>query len=158
MESPLPTPGIFRHLLVAVDGSDNAIRAARTAGRLAQSFGSRLTLLSVYRHISYTNRRYTQIRVGPFDTASPVELSLRAIAEESLADTAALLDDYRLERVEQLVRRGSAAATILKCARDLHVDTIILGCRGLGEIEGLLLGSVSHKVNALAHCTCITVR
>jgi nucleotide-binding universal stress UspA family protein len=35
---------------------------------------------------------------------------------------------------------------------------IIMGSRGLGTVEGILLGSVSHKVVSLADCNVMTVR
>ena len=35
---------------------------------------------------------------------------------------------------------------------------VVVGSRGLSEIRGLLLGSVSHKVCQLAPCTCVTVK
>ncbi|MDI3324557.1 universal stress protein [Pontibacterium granulatum] len=148
----------FQHLLLAVDGSKNANRALQTAAQIAQQFHSRITLLSVYRHISYTNRRYNQIRFGPIDDASPVELSLKAIAEEVLHEAQKTLNDLGINQIEVLIRRGAPATTILKAAEEKAADTIMMGCRGLGEIEGLLLGSVSHKVNSLSKCTCITVR
>jgi nucleotide-binding universal stress UspA family protein len=150
--------GPFRHLLVAVDGSDNAMRAATVAGEIAHRFDSQITLLSVYRHVSYTNRHYTQLRVGPIDAENPVALSLKSIAQDNLEQAFQLLAEIAPLRIDSLLRRGSTAATILSVCEELQVDCIVMGCRGRGELESLLLGSVSHKVNALAKSTCITVR
>jgi len=33
-----------------------------------------------------------------------------------------------------------------------------MGTRGLSDLKGLFVGSVSHKVSHLADCSCITVR
>jgi nucleotide-binding universal stress UspA family protein len=60
--------------------------------------------------------------------------------------------------VEGLVRRGPLARTIVQVAKDRGADAIAMGSRGLGDVEGFLLGSVSHKVSSLAECTCITVK
>ena len=35
---------------------------------------------------------------------------------------------------------------------------VVMGSRGLGNLEGLVLGSVSHKVAASAPCNVVTVR
>ena len=37
------------------------------------------------------------------------------------------------------------------------VDLIVIGSRGLGSIEGFLLGSVSHKVSGIADCPVLLV-
>jgi nucleotide-binding universal stress UspA family protein len=60
--------------------------------------------------------------------------------------------------VETLIRVGQPARTIVHVAEQLEVDCIVMGSRGLGDFEGLLLGSVSHKVASLAKCTCVTVK
>ena len=49
------------------------------------------------------------------------------------------------------------APAIVKAASDLKADTIVMGMRGLGQIEEVTFGSVSHEVCRLAGCTCITV-
>jgi nucleotide-binding universal stress UspA family protein len=63
-----------------------------------------------------------------------------------------------VEEIETIIAEGDAAAEIILAAKVRHVDTIVIGSRGLGTLEGLLLGSVSHKVAQMAPCTCIIVR
>ena len=60
--------------------------------------------------------------------------------------------------VQALLEPGDPASTILRLAKGLRADMIFLGSRGLGNLEGLLMGSVSHKVTHLAECTCVAVK
>jgi len=58
---------------------------------------------------------------------------------------------------ENIVRMGSPADVILEEAERLGVDAIVMGSRGLSDVKGLLVGSVSHKVLHAAKCTVVTV-
>jgi nucleotide-binding universal stress UspA family protein len=51
---------------------------------------------------------------------------------------------------ETVVRAGQAAEAIAQVARDKGIEHIVMGTRGLGRIQGLLLGSVAMKVIHLA--------
>jgi nucleotide-binding universal stress UspA family protein len=53
---------------------------------------------------------------------------------------------------------GPPAQHILSYAKSNDIDMIIMGSRGLSDLAGLMMGSVSHKVTHLAECSCITVR
>jgi nucleotide-binding universal stress UspA family protein len=53
---------------------------------------------------------------------------------------------------------GNPAAAITKQADDWNADCIFLGARGVGTIHRLLLGSVSSKVAADAHCSVEVIR
>ena len=61
-------------------------------------------------------------------------------------------------RVREDVLTGDPAEALLGYARDLGIDLIVMGRRGVGPIRGLLMGSVSLKVNSLAGCPVLTVR
>lgn len=62
-----------------------------------------------------------------------------------------------VKRVETVFEYGDAGERIIQCAKDKSADLIVMGSRGFGELKGLVLGSVSHKVFHLAPCSCVTV-
>lgn len=75
-----------------------------------------------------------------------------------LASAKTSLEDRKIPSVHSLLADGDPAETIAALARERKVDAIVMGSRGLSDIKGLFLGSVSHKINHLAECTCITVK
>ena len=56
------------------------------------------------------------------------------------------------------VEEGPVARTIVACAQHHGVDMIVVGSRGMGNIEATLRGGVSHRVELLAKCPVLTVR
>jgi len=63
-----------------------------------------------------------------------------------------------LDNVETRLESGDPADRILHCIDDENIDCVVMGSRGLSNVKGLFLGSVSHKVANHAACTCITVK
>ena len=60
--------------------------------------------------------------------------------------------------VSSAVEDGDPVRRILESAKAAKADCIVMGSRGLGDLKGMVFGSVSHKVAHLAPCTCITVK
>jgi nucleotide-binding universal stress UspA family protein len=60
-------------------------------------------------------------------------------------------------RAETVIDLGDAGEQILHHAKQNSADLIVMGSRGFGELKGLVLGSISHKVFHLAPCPCVTV-
>ena len=56
------------------------------------------------------------------------------------------------------IAAGDYADAILDAAEDEAAEMIVMGSRGLGQLRGLVQGSVSHKVSQHAHCTVVTVK
>ena len=88
----------------------------------------------------------------------PSNVDLKQTASEVISESIAVAKSHGASDVSAEIEIGSPAQMILAMAKRDDVDMIVMGSRGRGDMAGLLMGSVSHKVNHLAMCTCITVR
>jgi nucleotide-binding universal stress UspA family protein len=87
----------------------------------------------------------------------PVEV-LRALGGKVLEAARRAVEAKGIDRVTETLEDGEAAQCIIAAAAREQADTIVMGHRGLGDIEGITLGSVSNKVSHLAGCTVIMIR
>lgn len=145
-------------VLAAVDGSEHALRAVRLAAELASRCEAELHLVHVL-----TDTRSGRIPRGmeEYERLEHLELSeatvLREAAEQMLETAAEQARAAGIARVDCHVARGDPASTILAHAAALGADVLVVGRRGLGELSGLLQGSVSQKVTYHAACPVLTV-
>lgn len=147
---------MFQRLLCAMDGSEHSLRAAKHAAILAAKFGASLSFLTVTKEIKVTDevRRYLQVE----QLAGEPQYVLDEHAQSIMRQAKKTATKAGVTKVDTLIRTGPPARTIVQVAEEIEADTIVMGSRGLGDFEGLLLGSVSHKVATLAKCTTITVK
>lgn len=61
-------------------------------------------------------------------------------------------------RFEHVLTHGPLASTIVRQARRMKADLILMGSRGLSDIRGFLLGSVSRQVALIAPCPILVVK
>lgn len=97
---------------------------------------------------------------GAFSTRQE-ELSrdaIEAFGRQILAGANETAKKTGVTEVRTIAQDGDPARAILDCAKREKPDMIVLGRRGLSDLQGLLMGSVSHKVSHLADCACLTVR
>ncbi|WP_417414694.1 universal stress protein [Hoeflea sp.] len=145
---------MFERILVAVDGSEGSKKALRVAARLQQTCDSELLILTVFRHHSLLEASMSMVR--PDDPES-LDDSMRAYAKEVAEDAKAIAAECGAVKVRAFVKAGQPARTIVKFAEDHKSDLIIVGSRGQGDMQGFLLGSVSHKVTSLASIPVMVV-
>ncbi|HET9587145.1 MAG TPA: universal stress protein [Anaerolineales bacterium] len=140
---------MFENLLLAVDGSEHALRAARVAASLAQAMNSQtLRIVVAYDPIPpYLGEPYLQNAINArLDEAQ--EVLKKAV--QTVGNVPAEIQTEHLE--------GDAAEAILRAAETHGSDVIVMGSRGLGRLTGLLLGSTSQKVVSHASCPVLIVR
>ncbi|MHB8868538.1 MAG: universal stress protein [Thermoleophilia bacterium] len=129
---------MFRRILVPSDGSEHALRAVRVAAGLAERFEAEVVLLTV---VSVPQALVMVAGIGD----SVVEEYVETTGREALATALEVFAARRLG-VEVKVEIGAAAEEIVRQAHETGADLVVMGKRGLGEIRGLLLGSVSDRV------------
>jgi len=146
--------GMFRRILVAVDGSDHASRALEVALELAARCEAQLVL-------------FHAVELHPMraDLERMVDEAARQIYERVGLELAEAVLDRAEEKVraaglqaERRTATGSAAQAIVDAAERGKVDLIVVGTRGLTGVHGLALGSVAHKVTSMAGCPVMVVR
>ncbi|GAB4262629.1 MAG: universal stress protein [Deferrisomatales bacterium] len=139
---------LFQKILLPVDGSSYSMDAARRAASLARELGSRVLLLHVRDRVpDFLGDPYYQKMLD----------QALARAEQLVRPYLELLREAGVP-VEERLLEGDPAKNILTVAAVEGCDLIVMGSRGLSDLEGLLLGSVSHKVLSSAPCPVLIVR
>lgn len=139
---------MFETIVLAVDGSEHSLRAADTARRIAERFGSKLVLVHAY-------PRTSDLR--PYDGYEKAVSSRKSGGQQVLDRVREHIGPTGVELVEDLVEEPAAEA-VLQAAEIRNAGLIVIGTRGLGALEGALFGSVSTKVTHHARCPVLVVR
>ena len=137
---------MFEHILVAIDGSDYSRQALPTAIEVARKFGSDVFVLHVHEH--------DQGRAAAYPLESPIE------ATNLVVDAVKTVRDTGVEASGEVsnVATGHVAKAIVEAATDKHIDLIVMGSRGLSDVQAALLGSVAHKVMQIARVAVLVDR
>jgi nucleotide-binding universal stress UspA family protein len=140
-----------RSILVPVDFSEHSERALVWAADLASKLGARLHLLHSYLDLPARMLEHNVwipedvwARIRDEDGQRLAELRERCVPAEVPVD------------VHQSPMVASEA--IEAHARDLGVDLIVMGTRGLGGIKHVLLGSTAERTLRSSPCPVVTVR
>jgi nucleotide-binding universal stress UspA family protein len=137
---------MFKNIALAIDGSDHAHKAIPLAAELARLANGKVIVLHVREHD--LNRG----QVWELETEEAAnEVVKKAIAEVEKNDAPA-------EGVVIRTVHGTVAQALVDSAREHGTDAIVMGSRGLTDIAGMVLGSVSHKVIHLSDKPVVIAR
>lgn len=132
-------------VLIAVDGSASSLDAVAFAGRLVDPA---VDELAIYFSPLELERKL------PGSPKTMVEGAIAAVIDEARRQ----LPDTFARPVQAMHSSKPAAVGILETAASWAADMLVVGARGMGTVERLLLGSVSRAVLHGAHLPVLVVR
>jgi len=138
----------LKKILNPVDGSTHSQRSTEYACELAKLTNAEIVLL-------YCHRRFPVILAEPY-----FQNAINQIMEESeklITPFVEILKKYGVVS-ETRILEGSAGKMIPEVATIEKIDMIIMGSRGCTDLEGLILGSVTHKVLQRASCPVLVIK
>ena len=138
----------LRKILVAVDGSEHSRRAAAYAAEMAKLTAGEVMLMHCHKSFpAVLGEPYWQTAIN----------KIMKNAEELLEPFRKILSEAGIEYVERILE-GPAARAICETAKIEKADMIVMGSRGRNDLEGLLLGSCTHRVLKTAPCPVLVIR
>ncbi len=173
---------MMQRILIATDGSENARRAEALGSRIASCFGAQVLLAHVQaEELSESDVRgmaqmWQQVGPQPFGVLHMDDLvqhvgstpgrqhvdtrdkALQEIGKHILEKASETAREAGVEEVETRLLHGDPATTLIELADLEGVDLVVMGSRGMGRVEGVLLGSVSQKVSTRITASCLHVR
>ncbi len=147
---------MLKTILVAVDGSDHSLKAVDLGASIASAMNSELRILYVLKNQSLPK--------GLLEYADAEHIIggnkdiLEKMASDIVTNAKARAEQSGATHITTEVIRGPVARSIVKCGKECNVDMIVIGTRGMGNIEATLRGGVSHRVELLSAVPVLSVR
>lgn len=139
---------MYKSILLAADGSENSLRAAKEAVKLASLVkNSEVTILYVIGSSETYEGEVHRDRSVEFDLARKRKIQ-------------PIVDELEREEIFYKVEIdfGIPSKTISEVANERSFDMLIMGKRGLNTMQEMVMGSVSRKVLNSADCPVLVVK
>ncbi|MBK1700180.1 universal stress protein [Thiococcus pfennigii] len=138
-------------ILLATDFSQGAARACDMAATLARAHGASLILLHVITELGDRHARLVSAEV--------IERLSAEVERHAVED----MHGFRERHFQDLpvvteILIGRAHAEIVRYARQVQADLIVMGTHGRAGLEKMLLGSTAEKVIRSSPIPVLTVR
>ena len=139
----------MQKVLIALDYNPTAQKVVESGFSLAKAMNAEVHLLHIITEpVYYSSTEYSPI-VGFTGQMNmdPLQLNgvegLKKASQHFLDEIKHHLGD---ETIQTMVREGDFAVTILKTAKDIHADIIVMGSHSRKWLENIVMGSVTEKV------------
>lgn len=139
-------------ILVAIDGSQDAVKGAELALGMAKSQQAEVILLAVI-------PLYPEIDLEISARArNSLENKLSIQAEKAMAEAKSAFKTQGIDPRALIISSGAVADEIIKTAEEEKADLIVIGSRGLGATGRFNLGGTAMKIIGRAVCSVLVAR
>lgn len=139
---------MYKHILLAADGSENAVRAAKEAVKIASS--NRESLIDIVYVADFEKSKSDVLHAGSSEI-------LHLERRKKVQNIERVLIDANIN-YKITILHGTPGLEIVKYANNSKVDLVVIGSRGLNSLQEMVLGSVSHKVMKRVNCPALIVK
>jgi nucleotide-binding universal stress UspA family protein len=135
----------LRHVVIGVDGSDNAVRALNFLAALEPSHGARVTVFTAVdiMHTPAQGLAPAATRATVAAEVKRINEGRRAGARKNLSQAAKTLSSAGW-KVDQVITDGAPLRDLLATVSNVGADLLVVGARGVTGLRHLLLGSVAE--------------
>jgi nucleotide-binding universal stress UspA family protein len=130
-------------ILVATDGSKNALRAVKFAIKLVKESSLKTNSVTVISVHDDAGLRHARTFVG----SDAISDYLRELSDKELKSAVKALDDAGVKHTK-VIKTGHVAEEICNLAQKEKFDMVVLGSKGRSALADLLIGSVAQRVIA----------
>ena len=139
----------LKRVLIAIDYDPTAQKVAEAGFSFAKAMNAEITLLHVISDpVYYSTTEYSPIMgFSGFMETNPIQLdSIEGVKQAALLFLDRTRHHLGDKTIHTLTKEGDFAESILKAAKEIHADFIILGSHSRKWLENIVMGSVTEKV------------
>jgi nucleotide-binding universal stress UspA family protein len=142
---------MFKVIVVGTDGSGSATGAVKSAAELAAQFGAELHLVSGYKPVSGMHV------TGAGSGIEGWEIHSSDHVESVLHDAQDIVRRHKI-KTEIHPESGDPAKAIVRVAKKVEADLIVVGNKGMKGVKRFVLGSVPNDVAHNAPCSVMVLK
>jgi nucleotide-binding universal stress UspA family protein len=145
----------LNRILVAFDGSKDAVRAVQLACSFARRFGSEISVVHVY---SSPLIGFSAASGMPIPDYRDLEDAAKDTGQKVLSRGVQVASEAGVQARGELLQASSVVEALVDYAAKEHSDLIVVGTRGMTGFKKLILGSVSSGLVSHSPCPVLVAR
>lgn len=150
-------------ILCPVDGSDFSRLLMQGVGAVFRNKAKEIVLMHVLPagHVGKSRIPHTSQAVSLSNLSAKMTQASKKLLHEHAERLKVVLNQAgpsRLVSLKTMVMKGDVSDAILQASENMNADCIAVGSRGMSDVPGYLLGSVSRKVVTHASCSVFLVK